>query len=475
MNERSRDFPRRAPPPGIGAKPYGRDRKPKDGPARDKKTDRPPVALPGMASRQAALDILNLVRNGAALDEALDRCRSFDALEGADRKFARALATTVLRRQGALDHVIGAYLNRPLPKRAARVGDILRLAAAQSLFFETPDHAAVSLATEIAKRYEETKGYEGLINAIARKIAKAGPDAVASLPPRVDTPGWLWRAWERAYGPQKTRAIAAAHENPAPLDLTPQDASKLEALGDDLGAEIVLGASLRLRVPGPLTELAGFAEGAWWVQDAAAAVPARLLGDIAGKTVFDLCAAPGGKTMQLAAARSRVIAVDQSGPRLKRVQENLERVGLRAETVKEDVLAWEPARLADAILLDAPCSATGTIRRHPDILRSKTEDDVRALVALQAAMIDKAVALLRPGGTLVYATCSLQSEEGERQASAALSRHETLSRLPVQAGEVGGLDEAITRDGDLRFLPSMLADQGGIDGFFAARFVKAAT
>ena len=450
--------------------PKGR---PEKGERPAKKPQRPASApVPGMASRQAALDILTLVRAGASLDEALEKCRSFDELEGSDRKFARALATSVLRRQGTLDHVIGAYIKRSLPKRVGKVNDILRLAAAQSLFFETPDHAAVSIATETAKRYQETQGYEALINAVARKIARAGPEAIKGLPARIDTPGWLWRSLERAYGPQKARAIAAAHERPAPLDLTPRDPGTLIETAKTLGADIILGASMRLLSPGPVTELAGFEEGAWWVQDAAAAAPARLLGDVGGKTVFDLCAAPGGKTMQLAAARAKVIAVDQSGPRLKRIQENLERIKLGAETIKEDVLAWEPGCLADAILLDAPCSATGTIRRHPDILRSKSEDDVKALVKIQSAMIDKAVALLKPGGTLVYAVCSLQLEEGERQIAAALSRHETLSRSTIDARELGGLSEAVTRDGDLRLLPSMLADRGGIDGFFASRLKK---
>ena len=359
-----------------------------------------PKPLPGLASRQAALDLLSLVRAGASFDEALAKGRSFDALEGPDRAFARALATTVLRRQGAIDQVIGNYVDKPLPKRAAKATETLRLAAAQSIFFETPDHAVVSTSVEMVKAYKETAGYGGLVNAVARKIARHGTSAVKALPDRVDTPGWMWRAWERAYGPARAKAIATAHRMEAPLDLTPRDPDSLEQLADDLDAEIILGASLRLREHGPVPELPGFEDGAWWVQDAAAALPARLLGDVKGKRVFDLCAAPGGKSLQLASAGALVVAVDINGPRLKLVQENMERMKLRAETVKADVTEWEPEEKADAILLDAPCSATGTIRRHPDILRSKSEDDVKALSRLQSKLIDRAVKNTQTGRRL---------------------------------------------------------------------------
>lgn len=424
----------------------------------------------GLDARRAALDLLELVRKGASLDEALDACRSFNQLAGADRGFARALATAVLRRRGSLDHIIGAYIDRPLPKKAVRVMDIVRLAAAQVLLMETPPHAAVSTAVSLAGELRETAGYGKLINAVARKIAKAGPAALEKLPMRTDTPGWLWRAWERSYGPQKTRAIAEAHRREPPLDLTlksPDDAAQWR---DRLVADLLPCGSLRLHRISDVTALEGFDEGAWWVQDAAASLPAKLLKDIAGKRVFDLCAAPGGKTLQLAARGAAVTAVDQSGARLRRVLENLERTGLTAETVAEDVLRWSPDEKADAILLDAPCTATGTIRRHPDIPWSKSETDVAALAALQAKMIDRAVTFLKPGGVLVYGVCSLQREESEDQAQNALARHGALSRTPVTAEEIGGLKEAITRDGDLRTLPCLLAAQGGMDGFFAARF-----
>lgn len=429
----------------------------------------PDQAVQGLAARQAALDILSLVRAGAGLDDALQKCRSFEALAGPDRGFARALASTVLRRQGTLDTLIGAYIERPLPKRAARIVDILRLAAAQSALLETPDHAVVDTAVALAKAYRETAGYSGLVNAVARKIARTGKQAADRLAERVDTPGWLWRAWERAYGPQTAKAIAAAHRAEPPLDLTLKRPAEAPAFAEKLGASVLPGGGLRLQEKAPVAELAGFAEGAWWVQDAAAALPAQLFGDLSGKLVYDLCAAPGGKTLQLAAAGARVLAVDIKGERLKLVAENLHRTRLTAETVKADVLTWKPAEKADAILLDAPCTATGTIRRHPDIPWSKSEDDVAAMARLQARMIDQAVGLLKDDGLLVYATCSLQPEEGEKQIEAALARHPRLRRVAIEPHEIGGLKEAVNKSGDLRTLPSLWPDKGGMDGFFAAR------
>lgn len=435
-------------------------------------SDKP--APQGLAARRAALDMLTLVRAGAGLDEALDKCRSFGALEGPDRAFARALATTALRRRGGLDALIGAYIERPLPKRAARAMDILRLAAVQSVVLGVADHAAVNTAVALARCFQETAGYAGMINAVARKIAAAGPEALQKLPLRIDTPGWLWRSWERAYGPETARAIAEAHRREPPLDLTPRDPAAAETLAQELGAQLLPSGSLRLAHAGPVTCLPGYEAGRWWVQDAAAALPARLLINafpegLAGKRVLDLCAAPGGKTLQLAAAGARVSAVDVAGPRLKTLAENLHRVRLSAETVKADILKWTPDAPADAILLDAPCSGTGTIRRRPDIPWAKTEDDVAALVKLQARLIDRARTFLKPGGVLVYAVCSLQPEEGERQVETAVARHADLERIPARAEEIGGLAGALTRAGDLRTLPAHLAEAGGMDGFFAAR------
>ncbi len=431
------------------------------------------AASDGLDARRASLDIIGLIARGRSLDEALRDCRSFDALAGADRAFARALATAALRRRGSIDHIIGAYIDRPLPPKAARVMNILRLATAQLLLLETPPHAAVSTAVALTREFRETGGYAGLVNAVARKIAKTGPATLAKLPARTDTPGWLWRSWERAYGPAAARAIAEAHQKIAPLDLTVKDPAQAESLADNLGAELLPTGSLRL-AGGDVQNLPGYEDGAWWVQDAAAALPARLLGDVSGKRVFDLCAAPGGKTLQLAAAGAHVISVDKSAIRLARLSENLARTGLSAEAVCNDVLQWEPKEPADMLLLDAPCSATGTIRRHPDIPWTKSEADIKGLAELQDKMIARAKAFLKPGGVLIYCVCSLQKEEGEDRAEEALARHQDLARVPVDPSEIGGLKEAVNRYGDLRTLPSMIRDKGGLDGFFAARFRLAA-
>jgi 16S rRNA (cytosine967-C5)-methyltransferase len=412
-----------------------------------------------------------LVAGGRSLDEALEACRSFNALEGADRGLAHALAAIALRRGGALDHVIGLYVDKPLPKSAAKAHDILRIAAAQSLILKTPDHAAVSTAVALANDFRETAGYAGLINAVARKIAALVPDFLDKLPERIDTPGWMWRAWERAYGPDAARAIARAHHVEAPLDVTLKIPSGAGGFASETGGILLPTGSVRLPAGTDVAGLPGYAAGRFWVQDAAAAIPARLFGDLAGKSAIDLCAAPGGKTMQLAAAGGAVLAVDIAGLRLKTVAENLARTGLSATTIKADIREWTPEEPADAVLLDAPCSATGTIRRHPDVLRLKTEESVKTLSAMQAGLIDRAVAMAKPGGEIVYCVCSLQPEEGEKQIEAALARIPGLARRPIAPDEVG-LAGAVTRAGDLRTLPSMLANEGGMDGFFAARLVR---
>ncbi len=439
-------------------------------PAREQGRGQELAQGPGLEARRAVLEILDRIADGATLEDAIARTRPFERLEGPDRGFARLLVAETLRRRGAIDHIIGAYLDRPLPKKSVRVMEILRIAAAQLLILKTPPHAAVSTSVDLAAERQETAGYAKLINAIARKIGKAGEEAIAKVPARADTPSWLWRAWERSYGPIKTRAIAEAHRNLAPLDITLKPGEDSSAWADRLGAEVLPTGSLRIAKASDVTALEGFNEGAWWVQDTAASLPVRLFGDVTGKTIFDLCAAPGGKTLQLAAAGANVTAVDKSDARLERVVENLARTDLPAKTIAEDALRFHPEEKADAILLDAPCTATGTIRRHPDIPWAKGETALAALAELQGKMIDHALSLLKPGGVLVYCVCSLQREEGEAQAKAALARHASITRLPIAPEEIGGLAEGLTRDGDLRTLPFMLAEKGGMDGFFAARF-----
>ncbi|NRA30150.1 MAG: MFS transporter [Parvularculaceae bacterium] len=433
--------------------------------------ERPPLP-PGIGSRDAALDILRLTSRGHPLDQALEMCRSFGRLEGSDRGFARALASTTLRRRGTLDEVIGSYLREPLKPKQSNLQDILRITAAQLCLMGTDAHAAAWAAVELAKLRVETRGYTKLVNAIARRLSETGPEKAEKVPLRTDTPGWLWRRLARSHGAKTAGLIAEAHREEAPLDLSLKDPAAEIAWPEDLNARRMGPRTVRMnstRVP----DLPGFEEGAFWAQDLAATLPAELLGAQAEDKIFDLCAAPGGKTMQLASTGAEVFAVDVSGYRLQRLQENLERTGLKAAVLEENILEWSPPNLADRVLLDAPCSATGTIRRNPDLLWTSRDTQVPDLIRLQARMLDKAIELTKPGGTLVYAVCSLLADEGEEQIEKLLERRDDVERIPVTADEVAGLP-VINKHGDVRCLPHRLKDQGGMDGFFASRLRRKA-
>jgi 16S rRNA (cytosine967-C5)-methyltransferase len=424
-------------------------------------------------ARAIALDLLqDVLRRGRALDEALAANGDLPRLEARDRAFTRLLTATVLRRLGQIDAAIDQRLERPLPPKRAGVRDILRLGVAQIAFLGLAPHAAVDTSVELVGKGGQA-GMKGLVNAVLRRIAEAGA-LPAEDPDHLNVPDWLWREWEGAYGTETAAAIARADLDEAPLDITVKSPDETEVLAERLEAEILPTRSLRRMAGGDITTLPGFAEGAWWVQDAAAALPARLLGDVSGKRVADLCAAPGGKTAQLAAAGAAVTAIDISKKRLQRVSENLARLGLSAETVTADAAKWKPAEPFDAVLLDAPCSATGTLRRHPDIAWNKMPADVAKLATVQDRLLAAAMDLVRPGGLVVYATCSLQPREGEERIEALLAANAAVERVPVTAQEMPGLAEAITSAGDLRTLPCHWAARGGMDGFFAARLRRAA-
>lgn len=410
-------------------------------------------------ARKGALRLLQGVREGLSLG---DQQQALKGLATADQARAARLAAAVLRHHDRADTLIGRYVSR---KPAPQIADVLRLATIELQELGGAPHgvvdAAVSLTHGLGRKGQAATG---MVNAVLRKIS--GHQDWAALPPQ-QLPDWLREVLVAAHGEAVVQAIETAHQAGAPLDLT----LKPGATAEIAGALALPTESLRLNGPVQVSALPGFAAGDWWVQDAAAALPARLLNPQAGERIADLCAAPGGKTLQLAAAGALVTAVDISPARLKRVAENLKRCGLAADLVAADALDWRSETPPDAILLDAPCSATGTIRRHPDLPFLRDGTGIPDLIALQSRLIDHALALLRPGGRMVYAVCSLLPDEGEAQIAAAQARHPGLT---VEMPELPGIDPAwITPEGGLRTRPDFWPDLGGMDGFFMARLRKA--
>jgi 16S rRNA (cytosine967-C5)-methyltransferase len=426
---------------------------------------------PASTARHVALDLVGAVLGRERpLDESIDDNPAMAQLSLRDRAFARLLVATVLRRLGQIDALIGDCLANPLPPRAAGVQDILRLGIAQLLFLHTPPHAAVATSVDLA----QSRGYlahKGLVNAVLRRLSIEGPSRVGLQDaPLLNTPNWLWQSWAGHYGEEIARAIATAHLREAPLDLTPR--ANAGGWCEKLAATQLPTGTLRRAGGGAVATLPGYAEGAWWVQDAAAALPVRLFGDVAGLSVVDLCAAPGGKTAQLANAGAMVTAVDRSSRRLDRLVGNLKRLSLPAAAVAADAVTWRPERPVDAVLLDAPCTATGAIRRHPDVPHLKRPADVARLAVIQERLLRAAIDMLRPGGTLVYCTCSLEPEEGPRQVESLLRSGAPVERQPLSAAELEMPGEWLTEDGDLRTLPFYLSEHDGLDGFYGARLVK---
>jgi 16S rRNA (cytosine967-C5)-methyltransferase len=427
--------------------------------------------VPASTARHVALDLIGAVLGrDRPLDEAIDDSAAMGKLSLRDRAFARLLVATVLRRLGQIDRLIADCLANPLPPRAAQVHDILRLGIAQLLFLHTPPHAAVATSVDLA----QSRGFiahKGLVNAVLRRLSVEGADRISGHDAAaLNTPSWLWQSWSRHYGEDVTRAIATAHLREAPLDLTPR--ANAGSWCESLAATVLPTGTLRRPGGGAVSTLPGYAEGAWWVQDAAAALPARLFGDVAGLNVVDLCAAPGGKTAQLADAGAFVTAIDRSSRRLERLVANMKRLSLPAATIAADALSWRPEHPVDAVLLDAPCSATGAIRRHPDVPHLKRPADVARLATIQDRLLHAAVEMLRPGGTLVYCTCSLEPEEGPQRIDALLRSGASVERRPICGDEIDAPTDWTTAEGDLRTLPFHLAEYDGIDGFYAARLVK---
>jgi 16S rRNA (cytosine967-C5)-methyltransferase len=434
--------------------------------------------VPGFATRRIATDILeSVLRNRQPLDEQLSGKMAhvgFLALDDRDRALVRNIVATTLRRLGSLRFLLNKFMDKGIPPEAPQLEFVLMAGATQILFLDIPDHAAVDLSVRLVQASKHRAHYAGLVNAVLRRVARDGKAALAKADTAtLDTPPWLLQRWSKAYGTETAHAIALANAREAALDLSVK--SDAAAWAARLNGQVMPGGTVRLIAQGPVPSLPGYDDGQWWVQDAAAALPAHLFGDVRDKHIADLCAAPGGKTAQLALGGAKVVAVDRSKVRLERLQDNLRRLNLKADIVVADAASWEAGPF-DAVLVDAPCSATGTIRRHPDIPWQKHPGDIVKLAALQQRLLGNAVRLTKPGGTIVYCTCSLEPEEGEVAIASFLARTPAVGRRPIAPDEIFGQSGFLTPDGDLRTLPSHWpsadARMSGLDGFFACRLER---
>lgn len=430
---------------------------------------------PGLEVRVTAAKLLAaVIEKRVSLDGMFDPQHgnpSYRALSDADRGLTRAIVATALRHLPRLQASIASMLDTPLPEGAKALSHVLVIGAAQILHLDVPSHAAVDLAVEQANRDPRNRRFAKLVNALLRRIAREKDEILANADSVSPMPQWFLKRLTAAYGADAAAQIAEAQLAPPPIDLTVK--SDPQGWATKLGGKLLPTGSIRLPAfEGSVTALEGFADGAWWVQDAAAAIPARLFGDIVGKRIADLCAAPGGKTAQLIAAGAKVTAVEQSANRMARLKENLTRLGLEAELVEGDLFDLQPSEPFDGILLDAPCSSTGTTRRHPDVLWTKGVSDIEKLAALQEKMVRHAATLLVPGGILVFSNCSLDPLEGEVLVERVLADTPDLERVPIDPANWPDLETAISSLGEFRTTPAMLpADDGfagGMDGFFAS-------
>jgi len=420
----------------------------------------------GAESRLAAAELLHLTLDKRrTLDEAMELSETFGELEGSDRGFARAIASSALRHLGWIDETVQPFLSRPLAATGIEIRALIRAGAAQVWFLDVAPHAAVNATVDAARLTKGARSGGSFLNAALRRVSEATPPG-ETLPAENIWPAWLRARLTDSLSTNGARALANAQRGEPALHLTAaREPATLAAL---IGGPLLPSGSVEAP-GGAIEEIPGFAEGTWWVQDQAAALPAKLLAAKAGERVLDLCAAPGGKTLQLAAAGASVTALDRSAPRLDRLHENLSRTGLKADVIVADGETWTPDAPFDKILLDAPCSALGTLRRHPEGAWIKTEADVARFPAVQARLLAAATRLLAPGGTLVYCVCSPIAAEGRDVVNAALTNG-TLVRLPVSAAECPGFEDCVTPEGDVLTLPGPSRD---CDAFYIARLAKA--
>ncbi len=446
-------------------KPY--DKKPYDKKSGDKPVKKKPNFKAAIMSRQICFNILVAVSEGEQLDLVLNANEDLPKLEDRDRRFVRLLATTCLRRRGQIEKTLAPMMPRRPFGAQENANLILLMGAVQLLILKTGPHAAVDSTVELM-RQEGFDRLTGLANAVMRRLTREGEALFKQTKPLDNIPNWLRISWVEAYGIEKTSLIAEMAMKVPTLDISV--AEDVEGWAKKLDGSVINNTTIRREFDGDPSKLPGFADGAWWVQDAAAALPAKLLGDVAGKDVIDVCAAPGGKTAQLIAAGGSVTALDAAIKRLDRMRRNLKRLGMKADLKQADGRTYVPDFPVDAILLDAPCSATGTLRRRPDILGSRNVEDIAALQSLQWELTTSAIGWLKPGGTLVYATCSLQPEEGETMIAAIIEAGEGSVEIdPITPEEAGEFAPAITADGTMRIIPSDFAAIGGVDGFYIAR------
>ncbi len=413
--------------------------------------------------RRLAADILAEIERGKNWNEA---CRRLEGVCPRDAALIRAIIFASLRHYGEIGEIVSRYIKKPIPKRPHKASALLYNGVAQLLYLDMPPHAVLNETLNAVARAEQP--YRGMLNAVLRNIARDRP--TPHPVPFINLPDWVAQTWRMAYGDAIAQDIARSHYLPPPLDIVFKTAVLCDKWCAQNTGTRLSATAVRLYDAPAVPEIDGFDTGIWWVQDIAASLPAHFVPY--AECVLDLCAAPGGKTLQLAARNMQVTAVDISSARLLRLTENLTRCGLAADIVTADIVQWSPAQRWPTILLDAPCSATGTLRRHPDIALVRKKSDIAKLVPLQDALLDKAAHLLASGGCLVYCTCSLDPREGEERISAFLHRHKAFSLYPILPDEVPSDFHAACQTGMFRTLPTMLADKGGCDGFFAARLIK---
>lgn len=433
---------------------------------------------PDLLTRQLTVEIFDAVfRNGKGLEEEyayrIESLEKKQPLEIRDRTFIRLLVTTMLRRLGQIDDIISRFLKKPLPDQACYVQDILRVSTVQLVFLDTPAHAAVSTGVSLVKNHRQYSGFSGLTNAVLHRIAKEGKAICEKQDAaKLNIPAWLFDKWAKEYGSAVARKIAESGLTEAPLDFSVKD--NPETWAEKLEAVIMPTGTVRREKPASVPQLPGYEEGVWWIQDLSASLPARLFHTLKQKRTIDLCAAPGGKTAQMLLAGAHVTAVDVSEKRIKRLKENLDRLGFEAQTVCDDIQQWweknhQKLQKFDAVLLDAPCSATGTLRRHPDVVRHRTPQDIIRLSATQKQLLKTAVQMMADDAELIYCVCSVLPEEGRLIIDDAVQSG-FVERVPLNGTEVP--QEMITTDGDLLVFPFFYESSGGCDGFYAARLKK---